>query len=81
MLCGPFLAPGKEQRGRPEAQGAGEKEREGTTSSLKQWECAQVVHSRADWNELLPSSRLPSRKSSAILDAFKDHGVFALQID
>lgn len=41
MVSGPFLAPGKEQRGRPEAQGAGEKEKEGMTSSLEQWECAQ----------------------------------------
>lgn len=40
-LSGPFLAPGKEQRGRPEAQGAGEKEKEVMTSSLEQWECAQ----------------------------------------
>lgn len=62
-FCGPFLAPGKEQRGRPEAQGAGEKEREGMTLSLKQRECAEVVHSRVDWDELLPSSCLPRRKS------------------
>lgn len=43
-LCGLFLAPGKEQRGRPETQDDGEKEREGTISSLKQQECVQVVH-------------------------------------
>ena len=61
-LCKPFLAPDKEQRGRPEAQGDGEKEREGTISSSKHWECTQVVHSAVDWDELLPSSRLPSRK-------------------
>lgn len=40
-LCRPFLAPRKEQKGRPKAQSDGEKEREDMISSSKQQECIQ----------------------------------------